>query len=251
MPPRMFRVPQAPPPLRLRVKGVAPPGQHNMPVMVRNSLGGEPNYPGPNGNPGSGIWPYSESSEWGGTGASAAQGSTIPSSFQPPSVGSGVPGLDATQVQSQSIPYGESARDWNNPTSYATVPLLGNIAITAGQSQNLPVLSLNFKRNSLIIQNQSNATVAGDIAPTLYIGFNVQAVAFQSLALPPGLGFFWGASDCPPRDSIYVAFGALVNTGGSVVIAGCIVQGTYMPNGQPYIPPQGGQTMAGDIANLR
>src|SRR5271165_1527898 len=168
MPPRIFKVAPAP---RLRVKGVnAPPGQHNLAVMVRNRLGGfgsEPNYPGPNGNPGSGIWPYSESSEWNGSG-SIVQGGTVPQSFQPPDVGLAPTGLDATQLQSQSIPYGESARDWTNPTSYATVPILGSTAAPLGQIFNLPILSLNMKRNSLIIQNQSSATVAGDIAPTLY-----------------------------------------------------------------------------------
>jgi hypothetical protein len=228
--PRFFRVPQAPP--QLRVRGVAPPGQVNMPVMVRNRLGGEPNYPGPNGNPGSGIWPYSESSQWG----DGSQGGQLPN-VQPPNVGlpTELP-LDQLQTASPSIPYGESARDWNNPTSYATVPIPGALTATTGQSSPFPVLSLNPKRNSLIIQNQSSATAAGDIAPTMYVGFNVQGVVGQSLALPPGLGFFWGAADCPPRDSIFITLGPLVNTGGTVVIAGCVVQGTYTPGSAPYVP---------------
>jgi hypothetical protein len=209
-----------------------------MPVMVRNRigrLGNSPNFPGPNGNPGSGIWPYSESSEWGSSG-SGTQGGAVPGNFQPPDVGMIAPALDQVQQQSQSTPYGESARDWTNPTSYATVPILGSNSIFTAQTGGLPVLSLNMKRNSLIIQNQSSAVTAGDVAPTLYVGFNVQAIVGQSLALAPGLGFFWGASDTPPRDSIFITIGPYQNAGASVVIAGCIVQGTYTPNSAPYVP---------------
>jgi hypothetical protein len=127
-----------------------------------------------------------------------------------------------------SVPYGQSQRDWSNPTTYATIPLLAGA--------NGTILQLNMKRNSLIIQNTSTAT-APDIAPTLYIGFNAQPAVLGSLALPPGLGFYWGAADCPPRDAINVVFGPQVNGGGTVVVSGCVVQGTYVTG--PYVPPGG------------
>lgn len=233
--PRFFQVPgykqhsglQQP---QLRVKGVnAPPGAQNMRVMVRNRLG---DLPGPNGAPGSGVYPYSEDGVWG----DGSQGTgPDPTTLAPPAIGAPVAPLDPTQLSVTSTPYGESARDWINPTTYASVPLLAVTGLGGTPIvQALPVLSLNLKRNSLIIQNQSSATVAGDVAPTLYVGFNVQAIVGQSLALVPGLGFYWGAADTPPRDSIFLAYGPYSNAGGSVVVAGCVIQGTYTPNAPPY-----------------
>lgn len=248
MGPRLFRVGQVPyqpgvAPV-LRVKGVAPaqpvPGLHPrlQPRVYRRRGFGD--YPppliNPDGSPGNPLYPYDENGLWG----DGSTGGAVPATVStPPAVGTPLPTLDQVQQQSVSVPFGESARDWVNPMTYATVPLLGNLTVTTGQTQNLPLLSLNLKRNSLIIQNQSSATAAGDVAPTLYIGFNVQAVVGQSLALPPGLGFFWGASDCPPRDSIFVALGPFSNGGGTVTIAGCVIQGTYVPNGTPYRPSYG------------
>jgi hypothetical protein len=210
--PRMFQVrgqipgmnPQA------RVRGVnAPPGSMNAPVFVRNRLGG---LPGPNGDAGNWVYPYTEQGFWG----DGAQGSNLPG--LPPPIGQPPPALTPQQQSVISTPYGQSDRPWTNPCTYAGFP----IPSAGGQ-----ILSGNYNRNSLIIQNTSTAT-APDIAPTLYIGFNSQAgQGLGSLALPPGLGFFWGASDPPPRDSIFATF--IGASGASVVIAGAAIQGTYAP----------------------
>lgn len=127
----------------------------------------------------------------------------------------------ALAAGAQSSPLGQSGVDWNNPTTYSNIPL------TAGNTAGGAVLTGNSKRNSLIIQNQSTAT-SPDVAPTFYIGFNQQPLVGGSLAIPPGFGFFWSASDCPPRDTIYIVQGP--SSGASVVVLGCVVQGTYVVN---------------------
>lgn len=219
--PRVFQVPPG-----LRVRGMIPgatqPAMPNYPVRVRTSFAGaQNNFPDPNGQPGSQTWPYTENLQFNPTdGAAAAAPLALPPAVGAPPI---MPSAAAQRVI--STPNGQSERDWINPTTYATIPL------TAGQSANFPILQLNYKRNSLIIQNTSTATTAGDIAPTLYLGFNSAPQVLGSLALPPGLGFYWSASDCPPRDAVYVVFGPQVNTGGSVVVSGCVVQGTYVPGG--------------------
>jgi hypothetical protein len=121
----------------------------------------------------------------------------------------------------QSSPYGESDRPWSNPTTFATVP------INAATNTQVPVLTQNYQRNALIIQNGSLATVSGDVAPTLYVNFNAQPQIGSALALPPGVGIAWDI--ITPRDSIYIAFGPFTNTGGSVVIQGAVIGGTYSP----------------------
>lgn len=219
--PRPFRGP----PIQLRVRGVsapgmAPPGQRNMPVMVRDRLAGlSGNFPGPNGGPGSEIWPYGEDGQWGD---GSQGGGMVPQT--PPQVGAPPPALTPDQQAAVSVPFGQSARPWTNPTTYAGFPLVQ----ATGVIQN--VLTMNPQRNSLIIQNTSTAT-APDVAPTLYVGFNNQpGLSTGALALPPGLGFYWSASDCPPRDNIFVVFLGGSNTGGTVVINGCVIQGTYIPS---------------------
>jgi hypothetical protein len=92
--------------------------------------------------------------------------------------------------------------------------------------QQTPVLSLNMQRNALIIQNNSTAT-APDTAPTFYIGFNAQPQIGLNLAVAPGVGILLDII-CP-RDSVYVTIGPFVNGGGTVVVQGAIVQGTYAP----------------------
>lgn len=215
--PRVFKVPQG-----LRVRGLVPgsvqPAMNNAPVMIRRNFAGATNMPGPNGAPGSQVYPYDETLQWnqGGPGQAA------PLSL-PPAIGTPPPALSAAAQSMVSTPNGQSERDWINPTTYATIPL------NASQvNSNAPILQLNYKRNSLIIQNTCTAT-SPDTAPTLYINFNAQAQVLGSLALPPGLGFYWSASDCPPRDAIYVTFGPFA--GPTVVISGCVIQGTYTPNG--------------------
>lgn len=206
----------------LRVRGVSPPGAlrpglRDAPVMVRTRLGGFNNVPGPNGSPGSPFWPYSESTMWG----DGSQGGASPPQAPLP-VGTPPTPLTEEQQQSQSTPFGQSARDWTNPCTYAGLPIVSGVGVVQG------ILTANYKRNSLIIQNNSTAT-SPDVAPTLYIGFNNEpGLNNGAMALPPGLGFYWGASDCPPRDNINVVFlGG--NGGASVIIAGSVIQGTYIP----------------------
>jgi hypothetical protein len=247
--PRVFQVHNQPSglPATLTVRGVnSPPGNRDYPVHVRNQVAGlrvrglgrlsgdGNNAPGPNGAPGSGLYPYNEQGLWGDGSQTDPVTGALVSLTPPPAVGSPPAPLNPHALAVTSTPYGESARDWSNPTTYATIPVL--------TGTNGVILNLNLKRNSLIIQNLSTATMTGDVAPTLYVGFNVPAVAGQSLGLPPGLGFYWGASDCPPRDTIYLVFGPFTNTGGSVVIQGCVVQGTYAPNIPPLIGGTSGST---------
>lgn len=221
MPPRMFRVG---PPV-LRVQGVGTPQLQvkpfpaPRPVTYRPGFGDLPgNFPMPDGSPGNPVYPYNESEMWGTEGGA---GTTLTA---PPAVGA-PPAQATTPYVNVSSPNAESDRPWYNPTTYATIP------INPAADGTVAVLSLNYQRNSLIIQNNSSATAVGDVAPTLYIGFNAQPQVGQALALAPALGFYWSASDCPPRDTIYVLFGPFLNGGASVVIAGCVVQGTYAPPG--------------------
>jgi hypothetical protein len=118
-----------------------------------------------------------------------------------------------------SIPFGESNNRWQNPTTFQLVPII------AGTPSNTPVLSLNLKRNLLVIQNNSSATGAGNTAPTFYIGFNSQAQVGLSLALLPGSTGVLFDIICP-RDSVYVTIAGGV---GVFTVAGVVGQGTYSP----------------------
>jgi len=206
-------------------------GQRNAPVRVRQHFGDLPN---DQGGPGSPLFPYSEHGVYG-DGSQFSAGGTAPITQPPPDVGQPPPALTPQQLSMISTPVGQSDRPWMNPCTYATVPLFAAIGPgVAGDPVlgQLPVLSLNYQRNALIIQNSSTAdTTTGDFAPTIWIGFNASPLEEGALALPPGLGFFWGAQDPPPRDSIYVLIGEYDNTNNTVVFGGCIVQGTYAPKG--------------------
>lgn len=131
------------------------------------------------------------------------------------------PSPTETGYMPMSAPFGESDRAWSNPTTFASVP------INASTNTQTPILAQNYQRNALIIQNGSLATVAGDVAPTLYVGFNAQPQVGGALALPPGVGVVFDII-CP-RDAIFIAFGPFTNTGGSVVIQGVVLTGTYSP----------------------
>lgn len=189
---------------------LGPPIRH---VLKRRAFGDVPNSAG---GPGNLVDPYEETEVWNPGGA--------PLGVPPPANGSAPAWSSGNSTNTGSgwaTPYGENADTWHNPTTFATVP------INAATNINTPVLSQNYQRNALILQNGSTATVAGDVAPTLYIGFNSQPQVGASLALPPGVGIAWDI--ITPRDSIFVAFGPFVNTGGSVVIQGAVIQGTYAP----------------------
>lgn len=121
-----------------------------------------------------------------------------------------------------SSPFGESDRAWTNPTTFASVP------INAATNTQVPVLTQNYQRNALIIQNGSLAdSTVGDVAPTLYVNFNAQPQIGSALALPPGVGIAWDI--ITPRDSIYIAFGPFSNGGSTVMIQGAVIAGTYSP----------------------
>lgn len=187
------------------------------PMRGRAAFRGFGDVPNQSGGPGPFVSPYYEDNgvynppPGAGTGAPAPVVSNSTGATPDPTQTGFLPG---------SAPYGESDRPWTNPTTFATVP------INAATSIALPVLSQNFLRNALIIQNGSTAT-SPDVAPTLYIGFNCQPIVGSSLGLPPGVGVVFDII-CP-RDSIYIAFGPFSNGGGTVVIQGSVVGGTYAP----------------------
>lgn len=167
--------------------------------------------PLPSGAPGNPLYPYDENGMYGdGTGGGVT---TVPVVGQP------TVGYDPN-ASGLSIPYGEGDRDWTNPTTFSTVP------VNASFNQALPILSLNYKRNCLIIQNNSSAT-SPDTTPIFYLGFNSAPQIQYALALPAGLGFIFDI--ITPRDSVYLVLGPFVNGGGTTVVAGYVIQGTYSP----------------------
>lgn len=205
--------------------GQPPPG-----YRVFRGLGGEshrstdPIGIRPDGTPGNFVDPYQENRAWGNTGAGGGF-------VAPPLIGGGPgiglpPGLATTPFGIILGPDGKPLL-WKNPTTFASVPIIATTAANPPTPSPNPVLSLNYARNLLTIQNNSIAPTAGDIAPTMYVGFNAAPQIGISLGLAPGVGITYDVI-CP-RDSIYIIFGTFTNTGGSVVIFGTIVQGTYSP----------------------
>jgi hypothetical protein len=203
---RVFRVPG----------GVRPP--------ARTGLGGSskrsPEWPLPDGSP-SEWWPYDEYGKpWGPAEAG----------FAPPPIGTqGAPGAAVATPAGQvgfrptTVPYGavdpNAGIQWRNPTTAAIVPIL------ASTPANQPVLSLNYQRNLLIVQNNSTAT-SPDTTPIFYINFNAQvASAGLGIALAAGIGIVFDII-CP-RDSVYLL--QVGGGGASLVVAGVVVQGTYSP----------------------
>lgn len=176
--------------------------------------------PMPDGSEGSPVWPYDESGQPWGTGgiADTLPGSPLPIGSVPPLSPQTQPGYLPT-----SVPYGltdpQANVKWRNPTTASLVPIL---ASTPG---NLPVLSLNYQRNLLIVQNNSTAT-APDTTPTFFINFNtpVPAAGF-GLALTAGVGIVFDII-CP-RDSVFVLQAG--GGGGTLVVAGVVIQGTFAP----------------------
>lgn len=177
-------------------------------------------FPSPDGSPGSLVWPYGERSPIFGDSGPAGSGPL--SVTNPPIIDAPVPAppVDTgTTADGLSIPYGASVVPWQNPTTLQSIP------IVAATPANIPVLSLNLKRNLLLIQNNSIATGAGNTAPTFYIGFNSQAQVGLSLALLPGGAGVLYDIICP-RDSVYVTIAGGV---GVFTVAGVVQQGTYAP----------------------
>lgn len=220
---KIFKVADGIPELRVRgvsAPGATPPAIRNAPLRVRNRFG---ELPGPNGGPGSALYPYSENLQYGADGNGQIS--------SPPPVGSSsIPNQAGTGF---NAPNGESDRDWYNPTTFSTVQLIatlgttgGNIGSVVANNIPLPVLQLNYQRNCLIIQNQSTAT-APDTTPIFYVDFNKQPSLLGSLALPAGLGILFDYI-CP-RDAVFISFGPFTDGGSTTVIAGMVVQGTYAP----------------------
>jgi len=221
---RYFKVADGVPQLRVRgagVPGSAAPAVRNLPVRVRNRLG---DIPGSNGAPGSPLAPYSENLMYGDS-ATGQISAPLPIGVSPIA--------DGSQAGMLSSPNAESDRDWYNPTTFSTVAIIadliggsGNIGGVGINVVATPALQLNYKRNCLIVQNNSSATTP-DTAPTFYLDFNKQPVIGGSLALPPGLGLLFDY--VVPRDALYIVYGAFSNAGSTVIITGAIVQGTYSP----------------------
>ena len=174
-------------------------------------------FPLPDGSPGSLVWPYDERAPTFGQDGPAGVG--MPPILNTPAMPIPAPPVDTgTTADGLSLPYGASTVPWQNPTTVQGVP------IVAATPANIPVLSLNLKRNLLLIQNNSTATGAGNTAPTFYVSFNSQAQVGLSLALLPGGGVLYDII-CP-RDSVYITIAGGV---GVFVVAGVVQQGTYAP----------------------
>lgn len=169
--------------------------------------------PGPNGEPGAGLYPYDETMMWGTNDPAGMVSAPIDPSMAMPPV-EGPQEIDT----GLSIPFGISVVPWRNPTTMQSVPILSSTPV------NTPVLSLNMARNSLVVQNNSTA-ISPDVAPTFYVGFNAQPQQGLALALAPGAGILFDII-CP-RDAIYILIAG--GTGASQVIQGAVVQGTYAP----------------------
>ena len=193
---------------------------HGLGGPAARSGGTDGAFPAPDGSPGSLVWPYGERSPIFGDSGPAGSGPL--SVTNPPVINGPVPAppVDTgTTADGLSIPYGASTVPWQNPTTLQSIP------IVAATPANIPVLSLNLKRNLLLIQNNSIATGAGNTAPTFYIGFNSQAQVGLSLALLPGGAGVLYDIICP-RDSVYVTIAGGV---GVFTVAGVVQQGTYAP----------------------
>lgn len=179
----------------------------------------------PNGDVGPLIADYNERTAWGTGGPGGAGVSSPPPVGAFPSL-TGLVGVSTTPFGVILGPDGKPFK-WTNPTTFASVPILASTAVNPPTPSATPVLSLNYARNALTVQNNSTATVAGDVAPTMYVGFNAAPQIGISFALAPGVGHSWDIQT--PRDSIFIIFGAFANAGASVVIQGVVVQGTYSP----------------------
>jgi hypothetical protein len=206
---RMFRVPGGVVPMRSGLGG----GSHRSPA-----------FPLPDGGIAPDVWPYDERNPWWNVGPGG-----VPS--LPPMVGSPPPGLapgaGAGGYAPTPAPYApadpNSPLKWSNPNTVSIVPIL------ASTPANQPVLSLNYQRTLLVIQNNSTAN-SPDTTPIFYVNFNAQvSSAGLGLALAAGIGIVFDII-CP-RDSVYVL--QVGGGGASLVVAGVVAQGTYAPASQP------------------
>lgn len=105
---------------------------------------------------------------------------------------------------------------YQNNNRSATIPIGPTTKPTAA------LVSLNSKRSSILMQNNSTAKTAGDEAPTMYFNFGAIAQVGIGIGLAPGVGLV--LDNNVQADSLYVTFGPSINTSGSVVIQGAVLE---------------------------
>jgi hypothetical protein len=108
-----------------------------------------------------------------------------------------------------------SATGYQNPNRSSTIP------IGPQTKANLALVAINPKRVSIIMQNNSTA-VSPDAAPTMYFNFGAQAQVGIGIGLAPGVGLV--LDNNVQADSLYVTLGPSINTGGSVVTQGAVLE---------------------------
>lgn len=106
---------------------------------------------------------------------------------------------------------------------FNTLKMTAPSIIGPNSNPTVALVTENSSRALLIIQNDSFATTAGDVAPTMYFGFGMTPVIGQGIGLPPGVGIVLDVR--VPSDAIYVTLGPAVNTSGSVVTQGLVQEG--------------------------
>jgi hypothetical protein len=115
----------------------------------------------------------------------------------------------------EETPAQKAARGYRNRNRSATIPIGPNT------QSNKALVGLNEKRTSILMQNNSTAT-SPDAAPTMYFNFGAQAVIGTCIGLAPGVGLVLDIN--VQADALYVTLGPSVNTGGSVVIQGAVLE---------------------------
>jgi hypothetical protein len=106
---------------------------------------------------------------------------------------------------------------------FNTLKMTGSVKLSQNTDPNVAVATENGQRALLVLQNTSFATVAGDVAPTMYFGFGITVAVGDGIALPPGVGMVLDVR--VPIDAIYCTVGPFVNTGSSVFIDGIVEEG--------------------------
>jgi hypothetical protein len=119
------------------------------------------------------------------------------------------------------------------------------LSISAGISTATPILLADNYRNFILVQNNSVASATGDIAPNLYLAVDgpVQlitivnpvtstpfSIPLNAITFAPGVGLL--LDERVLTNSLYVAWGTSVNTGGSVYTNGFVLYGRT-PNSPP------------------
>lgn len=108
-----------------------------------------------------------------------------------------------------------SATGYQNPNRSATIP------IGPQTKSNIALVGINPKRVSILMQNNSTA-VSPDAAPTMYFNFGAQAQVGIGIGLAPGVGLV--LDNNVQADALYVTFGPQINTDGTVVVQGAVLE---------------------------